>query len=158
MGTHYRGTATEVRALDAYVKLMRCADSVQGGLERALAAAGVSEGQFGILEVILHLGPMSPTDLRRRVFRSGGNVTMVTDNLEKRGLVERRRDDKDRRRLTVHLTPEGRRVVKRLFAPHLARIVSVFSNLSTAEQEELARICKKLGLAAAQASQGDATS
>jgi MarR family 2-MHQ and catechol resistance regulon transcriptional repressor len=154
VGTHYRGTAADVRALNAYIKLLRCSDSVQAGLERALDAAGLSEGQFGILEVLLHLGPMSPTELRRRVFRSGGNVTMVTDNLEKRGFVERRRDEKDRRRLTVHLTQEGRRVITRLFAPHVARIVSVFSKLSAAEQNELARLCKKLGLAAAQANPG----
>ena len=154
MGTHFRGTAAEVRALNAYIKLMRCGDSVQAGLERALDASGLSEGQFGILEVLLHLGPKSPTELRRTVFRSGGNVTMVTDNLEKRGLVERRRDEKDRRRLTVHLTQQGRRVITRLFLPHVARIVSVFSHLAAAEQNELARLCKKLGLAAAQADTG----
>ena len=154
MGTHYRGTAAEVRALNAYIKLMRCGDSIQAGLERALDGAGRSEGQFGILEVLLHLGPMSPTELRRRVFRSGGNVTMVTDNLEKRGFVERRRDQKDRRRLTVHLTQEGRRIITKLFSPHVARIVSVFSNLSVVEQNELARLCKKLGLAAAKADTG----
>lgn len=148
MGTHYRGSVPEVRALNTYIKLMRCTDTLQGGLERALECEGFSEGQFGILEVLLHLGAMSPTDLRRRVFRSGGNVTMVTDNLEKRGLVERRRDETDRRRLTIHLTAEGRKTIKRLFAPHLARIVTAFSHLSVAEQDDLARLCKKLGCAA----------
>lgn len=154
MGTHYRGTAAEVRALNAFIKLMRCGDSVQTVLERALDSAGLSEGQFGILEVLLHLGPMSPTELCRRVFRSGGNVTMVTDNLEKRGFVERRRDENDRRRLTVHLTQEGRRFITKLFPPHVAHIVSLFSNLSAPEQNELARLCKKLGLAAAETDTG----
>lgn len=149
MATNYSGSVAEERALDVYVKLMRCADSVQGGLERALEAAGVSEGQFGMLETLFHLGPMSPTELRRKLFRSGGNVTMVLDNLEKRGWVERRRDAGDRRRLAVHLTAEGRKVIKRLWAPHVARIVCALEPLTASEQDELARLCKKLGCAAA---------
>ena len=149
MGTHYKGTAAERRALDAYIKLSRCTDSVQARLERALEAAGVSEGQFGILEALLHLGPLSPGDLRRKIFRSGGNVTMVLDNLERRGLVVRRRAEHDRRCITVNLTPEGRRLIKKLFRPHVAWIVHVFSSLPAAEQEQLGALCKKLGLAVA---------
>src|SRR5262245_61964055 len=148
MGTDRRRAAAEALALDAYVKLMRCADTVQGGLERALERVGVSEGQFGVLEALLHLGPMAATELRRKVFRSGGNVTMVMDNLEKRGYLRRRRVQDDRRRLSVSLTPEGERAIKRLFPPHAARIAEVFSNLASDEQSELARLCKKLGLAA----------
>src|SRR5262245_63072798 len=106
MGTHRRSTPAEARALDAYIKLMRCADTVQGGLERTLERVGVSEGQFGVLEALLHLGPMSATELRRKVFRSGGNVTMVMDNLEKRGYLRRDRDQDDRRRATVNMPDE----------------------------------------------------
>lgn len=147
MGTRYRGSPRAVRALDAYIKLMRCSGTVQAGLERALEAEGVSEGQFGILEVLLHLGPLGPSELRRKVFRSGGNVTMVLDNLDTRGWIERRRDPGDRRRLVVHLTPEGRKTIARLFPPHVARIVAAFAPLSTREIEELSRLCRKLGRA-----------
>jgi MarR family transcriptional regulator, 2-MHQ and catechol-resistance regulon repressor len=145
MGTHYRGSSTAIRALDAYIKLMRCSGTVQAGLERALEGEGLSEGQFGILEVLLHLGPMGPSEVRRKVFRSGGNVTLVLDNLEKRGWIERRRDPGDRRRLEIHLTADGRRTIKRLFPPHVARIVAAFAPLPATEQEELSRLCKKLG-------------
>lgn len=149
MGTHYKGTAAERRALDAYIKLSRCTDSVQARLERALEAAGVSEGQFGTLEALLHLGPLSPGELRRKMFRSGGNVTMVLDNLERRGLVERQRNENDRRCFIVRLTPDGRRLIKKLFRPHVAWILEAFSTLPVAEQEQLAALCKKLGLAVA---------
>ena len=148
MGTHYRGSVAEVRALNAFIKLMRCVDTVQGGLERSLEDSGVSEGQFGVMEALLHLGPMYPTDLRRKVFRSGGHLTMVMDNLEKRGYLVRRREKADRRRVKVSLTPEGRRAIKRLFPPHVARITEAFSSLAPQEQDELGRLCKKLGLAA----------
>lgn len=151
MGTHHRGTREEVRALNAYITLMRAAGSVQGALDPALAASGLTESQFGILEEILHLGPLSPCDLGRKGFQSGGNVTVVLDNLERRGLVERRRDVADRRRVTVHLTAPGRRLVKAVFPDQVRRIVAAMSHLEPSEQDELARLAKKLGLAVREA-------
>src|SRR5687768_3696589 len=92
MGTHYKGTKAEVRALDAYIKLMRSVDAIQVGIERNLAAAGITDGQLGVLEALLHLGPLCQRDLGVKLFYTGGNVTMIVDNLEKRGFVERVRD------------------------------------------------------------------
>jgi MarR family 2-MHQ and catechol resistance regulon transcriptional repressor len=146
MGTHYRGRPTEVQALNAYIKLMRASDSVAAALERRLARLGLTEGQLGVLEVLLHLGPRSQREIGHRLFRSDGNVVMVLDNLERRGLVRRQRDREDRRRVIVRLTPEGRRLIDRVFPGHVAAIVAIFSVLSSAEREQLGRLCKTLGL------------
>lgn len=146
MATHYRGTAAEERALDAYVKLERAGESVRSVLYRGLEADGVTESQFGVLEILLHLGPLCPGDISRKLFRSGGNVTVVLDNLARRGFVERRPDPKDRRRVGVRLTKEGRATIRRLFPRHLERIVASFSALTAEEQDSLARLCRKLGL------------
>lgn len=51
-------TAGEVAALDAYIKLMRAADSVTARLEPVMGSAGLTVGQFGTLEALLHLGPL----------------------------------------------------------------------------------------------------
>lgn len=145
MATHFRGTAAERRAADSYVKLMRAAASVGLRLERHLASLGLTENQFGVLEILLHLGPRAPGELKAKLLTTGGNITLVLDNLQKRGLVERRPDPTDRRRLTVHLTPEGLKTVKRTFPAHLARIVEEMSALTAAEQEALGRLCRQLG-------------
>jgi MarR family 2-MHQ and catechol resistance regulon transcriptional repressor len=76
---------------------------------------------------------------------SGGNITTVVDNLERRRLVRRERGD-DRRNVTVHLTPEGRRLISKVFPAHAAAIAEAFSALTGPEQEELARLTRKLGL------------
>ena len=55
VGTHYRGGAAEVRALDALIKLVRCTSSLQTRLEVGLREAGFTPTQFGVLEAILHL-------------------------------------------------------------------------------------------------------
>lgn len=58
MPTHHIGPPGEVAALDAYIKLMRAADSVTARLEPVMGSAGLTVGQFGTLEALLHLGPL----------------------------------------------------------------------------------------------------
>ena len=101
MPTHYRGRPDEVAALDAYIKLMRAADSVTARLEPVMASAGLTLGQFGTLEALLHLGPLCQRDLGRKLLRSDGNITVVVNNLAHRGLVRRVRRRDDRRFVTV---------------------------------------------------------
>ncbi len=145
MGTHYKGTKNELRALDAYIKLMRAAGSVTSRLNPHLVAAGLTASQFGALEALFHLGPMCQRDLGDKLLTSSGNVTMVVDNLEKRWLVKRRREGEDRRFVTVHLTEKGRRLIGEILPGHVAAIVEDMSTLSEREQEELDRLCRKLG-------------
>jgi MarR family 2-MHQ and catechol resistance regulon transcriptional repressor len=146
MGTHYQGSPEAVAALDAYIKLIRAAESVLGRVFRR-TRSGVTNSQLGVLEALLHLGPLCQRDLGSRLLKSGGNVTLVIDNLEKRALVERRRDQKDRRRISVHLTPEGDRLIREVFPRHVRSIVAEMSPLSGAEQAELGRLCRRLGRA-----------
>lgn len=149
MGTHYRGARDEVRALDAYVKLLRAAGTVGGRIASDLRKLSLTESQFGILEMLLHLGPLRQCDIGTKLLISRANVTLVVDQLADRGWVRRERDAADRRSNVVHLTAEGRRRIERLFPGHARRIAALLSALSASEQEALGRLCRKLGLAAA---------
>ena len=146
MGTHYAGRPAETRALDAYIKLTRAVSSVESRLSAGPANAGLTPTQLGVLEALLHLGPLGQRTLGDKLLTSGGNVSMVSDNLERRGLVRRERRDDDRRNVTVHLTADGRRLIGKIFPGHVRAIVEAFSALSPAEQETLGRLAKKLGL------------
>ena len=149
MGTHYQGTKAEVRALDAYIKLLRASDSIVGRLGQNLRAEDeLTLSQFGVLEALLHLGPMCQRDLGAKILKSSGNVTMVVDNLEKRGLAKRQRGAADRRMVEVHLTRAGRALIARIFPRHAAQITAEMGRLSAAEQEQLGALCRKLGLRA----------
>ncbi|HEU4753262.1 MAG TPA: MarR family transcriptional regulator, partial [Armatimonadota bacterium] len=109
MPTRYQGSEEEVRALDAWIKLLRCTESLVGRQSARLAEQGLTVSQFGALEALLHLGPLCQRELGEKLLKSSGNITMVVDNLERRGLVRRERSAEDRRYITVHLTPEGER-------------------------------------------------
>ena len=63
MPLHFRGTKEERRAAEAYVKLVRCANAVSRRLGDHLRKWDLSENQFGALEAVWHLGPLSPTVL-----------------------------------------------------------------------------------------------
>jgi MarR family 2-MHQ and catechol resistance regulon transcriptional repressor len=145
MGTRHQGSEDEVRALNAFIKLMRATDSVGARLSGVLAEARLTEGQFGVLETLYHLGPLHPCELAAKLLRSGGNLTLVIDNLERNGLVRRERSTQDRRYVTIHLTPQGRALIAELFPRHAAAIAREMGVLSAAEQEELGRLCRKLG-------------
>lgn len=147
MGTHHEGPPREVRALDTYIKLTRASESVNALLMSRLSAEKLTISQFGTLEALFHLGPMCQKAIGEKLLKSGGNVTLVVDNLEKRGLVQRVRNADDRRFITVDLTPAGRALIERVFPAHVQRIVDAFASLSPAEQDQLGALCKKLGLA-----------
>src|SRR5579863_1152188 len=145
MPTHFAGCEDTVRALNAYINLVRASDSLLSKVGVHLESEGVTPGQFAVLEALLHLGPMCQHALAAKLLRSGGNMTLVVDNLEKQGWVKRVRQEKDRRMVQIHLTPKGKRLITRIFPEHAKAIAQVMSELTPAEQEELRRIARKLG-------------
>ncbi len=147
MGTRYQGTAEEARALNTYIKLMRAADSVTARIHRHLAPTGLTLSQLGVLDALFHLGPLCQRDLAQKLLKTGGNITLVIDNLEKRALVKRERQTADRRFVLVSLTEQGQQLFSAIFPRHVAAIVQEMGQLTAAEQEALARLCRQLGRA-----------
>ena len=90
MPTHFKGREETIRALNAYVNLIRASDSVAARMGQQIEQSGLTMGQFGVLEALLHLGPMCQYAIGEKLLRSGGNVTLVIDNLEKARLGEAR--------------------------------------------------------------------
>lgn len=149
MPTCHKGTVEETTALNAFIKLVRGANSVQAALSMPmLRDFGLTESQFGVLEALHHLGPLAQGQLCQKILKSGSNVTTVVDNLERDGLVRRVRDEDDRRVQVVNLTERGRELIARAFPAHLARITTLLGTLAPDEQHELGRLCAKLGRAA----------
>lgn len=146
MGTHYQGSIKEVRALDNYIKLTRASESLNARVHQHLSNYEISSSQFAVLEVLKHLGPQCQKDLGKKLLKTGGNVVMIIDNLEKRNLVKRDRRGNDRRYVTVKLTHKGQKLIDEIFPKHVKNIVKEFNILKIKEQEELGRLCRKIGL------------
>lgn len=145
MGSRYRGPKSEARALSAIINLVRAGESVMGRLNGQFAGLAITQSQFSVLDAIFHLGPLSQRELGEKIFRTSGNVTMVVDNLERGGMVRRERDPGDRRRVAVRLTAKGKNTIRELLPRRVAAIRDEMAALTVAEQDELRRLCRKLG-------------
>lgn len=146
MGSRYRGTKEEVRALSAYITLMRAADSLTDRTHAGLERRGLTASQLGVLEALHHCGAMCQSALAGKLLRSGASITVMLDHLESRGLVARVRSREDRRFVTVGLSAKGKALIERIFPEHAREITSAFKTLSAAEQEQLRVLCRKLGV------------
>jgi MarR family 2-MHQ and catechol resistance regulon transcriptional repressor len=145
MPTHYQGTPQETLALNTFIKLTRATDSLLSRLSQRKTWGELTASQFGVLETLYHLGPMRQGEICAKQLKSGGNITLVVDNLRKRDLVRRERDENDRRAVVVSLTRAGKTLIERLLPAHVADIVEQMNVLTTEEQETLGRLCRILG-------------
>lgn len=145
MPTHYQGTEQEILALNTFIKLTRATDSLLARLSRRGTLGELTLRQLGVLESLHHLGPLRQGQISAKLLKSGGNITLVVDNLEKRGLVQRQRDAEDRRAVVVSLTAAGQELISGIFPAHVADIVAEMSALTAEEQQTLGRLCRKLG-------------
>ena len=148
MGTRHRGPRREIRALNAYIALSRAAETVTARTQAEVVKAGLSEGQFGVLEALYHLGPLCAAELAKKVLRSRGNLTLVVVNLERAGLIARTTRAEDRRYRTVTLTAKGRRLISGMFPRHARLIARTLGARTPKEQNDLRRLCRKLGKSA----------
>lgn len=136
---------SQERALRLWIALARCYATYARAVSCKVAAYGLTTPQFGILEALYHLGPLSLGDLAGKLLVTGGNVTYVMDRLEEQGLVVRERSPVDRRIIQAKLTEKGHAVMAEVFPGHGDFIEELSSSLSEHEQEELRSLLKKLG-------------
>ncbi len=146
MTTQSQETKRKRIALTSYIKLARATESVTNRICKHLTDSNLTQSQFGALEALYHLGPLSQGEIAQKILKSSGNITMVIDNLEKRGLVKRKRNQEDRRVLIIHLTAKGKRLISDIFPQHAANIVEEMNVLTQTEQKQLGNLCRKLGL------------
>lgn len=84
------------------------------------------------------------SELSQRLMVTGGNVTGITDGLEKEGLVVREIDPADRRVSRVKLTPEGQRQFRRMAAEHEQWVIGLFDGMSMKHKNQLVELLGEL--------------
>lgn len=134
-------------ALDLWIKLARSFSTFNRRTGESIASFGLTMPQFAVVECLGHLGELTIGELCEKNLVSGGNMTVVVDNLAKEGLVTRVRDTEDRRVVRAKLTLKGDKLFQKTFPPHAKYIADLASVLTASEQTELARLLRKLGLA-----------
>jgi MarR family transcriptional regulator, 2-MHQ and catechol-resistance regulon repressor len=132
-------------ALRLWVTLARSYQTFTRVVSSRVLESGLTIPQFGILEALYHLGPLSLGELAEKLLVTGGNVTYVMDRLEEHGLVYRQRSDLDRRVVEARLTDQGRALIERTFPDHARFLGRMVEHLDPTEQEALRELLKRLG-------------
>ncbi len=135
--------------LKLIIALSRCVQSVNRREMTLIQGAGLTMPQFGVLDLLYHKGDHKICDILERTLSTGGNMTVIIDNLEKMGFVSRTDDTVDRRVKIISLTKEGQKLMTSLFPKHMENLEDVLSPLNAGEKKQLIELAKKLGKGAA---------
>ncbi len=137
---------SEELSLRLWIALARCYSTVAREVASRVAEYGLTTPQFGVLEALYHLGPLSLGELAEKLLVTGGNITYVMDRLERDGLVERDRSGPDRRVVTARLTPAGETLIRDVFPGHASFIHELTEELSEDEKRVARKLLKRWGL------------
>jgi MarR family transcriptional regulator, 2-MHQ and catechol-resistance regulon repressor len=110
-----------------------------------IAETGLGLSDFGVLELLLHKGPMPVNALGPMVDLTPGSISIAVDRLVAKGLVSRVESAEDRRVRIVALTSRGKDLIASAFREHSGQMKRVFSELSPDELRSLEVALKKVG-------------
>jgi MarR family 2-MHQ and catechol resistance regulon transcriptional repressor len=132
-----------------WVVLARAYGSIAAYVEQIVAEEGIGLSDFMVLEVLLHKGSMTISEIGEKVLLAAPSMTSAIDRLEKLEYVVRKSSKEDRRIRFVELTAKGRRFISALYERHAKSLESAAGVLSQAEKNALRDSLKKLGMEAA---------
>lgn len=139
IGLEARATADDHAALKLWLRLLACSTQIETEIRQRLRARfGITLSRFDYLAQ-LHRHPegLRMNALSRYLMVTGGNITGLTDELEKEGYVRRVASPADRRAFLLTLTPEGRGRFERMAAEHEGWIIELMGGLKAADRRTL---------------------
>lgn len=153
LGLEARVTEEDHQSLRLWLRLMSCTNQVQTEIRRRLRLQfGMSLARFDYLaQLHRHPDGLSMRALSNELMVTGGNVTGLTNELEKEGWVVRELDPADRRSFRLRLTASGRATFEQIATVHESWVVSMFSGLRVADRQQLVDLLGQLRLGVAKA-------
>ena len=128
-------------------RISRLSRLIDRHLARNFMNYGIDDWMYDVLATLRRSGEpheLSPGDLVRHTMVTTGAMTNRIDRLAERGLVERRHDEVDRRRIVVRLTPKGLELVDRIAPDHYQCESDLLNALDQRDCDRLAQILRVL--------------
>jgi DNA-binding MarR family transcriptional regulator len=146
MDMEARGHSEHPEALRLWLRLLTCTQLIEKQVRTQLRTQFDTTLPRFDLMAQLERSPegLKMNELSRRMMVTGGNVTGITDQLVREGLVERMNVEGDRRAYFIRLTPLGRTAFDEMAREHEGWIVSAFEALSARELASLHRLLGKV--------------
>lgn len=132
--------------LKCVIALNRTINTVNKRSIENFRSYGLTMNQFAVLEVLYHKGELRIKDIMEKILSTGGNMTVVIQNLERDGYIEKCQDPKDSRASLIKITKQGEEVMKCIFPKHLVILNDQFHLLQDEEKQQLITLLKKIGV------------
>jgi len=163
IGHEGRAATTNHAAVKTWLRLLSCTTQIETEIRRRLRLHfDMTLPRFDYLAQLHRFHQEQPEGLRmsalsRYLMVTGGNVTSLTDELEKSGHVTRQVDPQDRRSTRIALTPRGKRAFERVAEEHERWVIELLSGLADSEGEQLHALLGRLRLSLTRRLQDDKT-
>ncbi len=140
---HYHVSTYHAQSSVGYL-MKRAHSLMMDTMEPLFAEHGFSFVQYVILSWLRDGIAVNPKDICAQYRHDSGALTRVIDNLAERGLLERVRRDRDRRKVELQLTPAGRDAIESLIPLVVDKLNLALTDFSETEVQELLRLLIKL--------------
>ena len=146
IGLEGRMATDDHQSLKVWLRLLSCSTQIETEIRKRLRAEfGMTLARFDYLaQLQRHPGGLRMRALSRYLMVTGGNVTGLTDELEKEGLVERLVEPEDGRSYRVSLTKKGSKLFGKIAAVHEAWVVAIFAGMSLRQKAQLQDLLGRL--------------
>jgi len=142
--------ARSARGTDhVWLVMMKAMRALNRYASAGIEDTGLGLSDFGVLELLLHKGPLPVNAIGPMVDLTPGSISIAVDRLVAKGLVSRVESAEDRRVRIVALTLPGKDLIVPAFRKHSGQMKKVFSELSPEELRSLEVALKKVGKRAA---------
>jgi DNA-binding MarR family transcriptional regulator len=124
--------------------LRRISRAVDVYSRRLSATYNLTAPQLVCLRTLALSEARTPSQLAKEAALSQATVTGILDRLERRGLVHRHRDEKDRRKVILEVSEQGRELMQAAPPPLQERFASRLAELPEAQQKEIDRVLRRI--------------
>ncbi|HOO74172.1 MAG: MarR family transcriptional regulator [Thermotogae bacterium] len=131
--------------LKSFVVLSKAYLTVNKKQLKTIKKGGLTLSQFSVLEVLYHKGEMKIGEIIEKTLFTGGNMTVIIENLTKQKLVEKIICQTDKRSVYVKITESGIKIIEAIMPEHVNNISDIFDVLTETEKSILISLLKKLG-------------
>ena len=126
------------------IGIMRASNLLVGDLKKTLKNYPINATEFSVMECLYGKCEKSIQEIRDRILLASGSATYVVDNLEKKGYVNRKVSQKDKRVTYIKLTKIGENLMDDIFPIHKINTKKIFDDLTEEELDTLKEILKKI--------------
>ena len=141
-------SAEDLSGVHVWLVLWKCFRSMFAYARQNLSLVGLGESEFGILEVLLHKGPLPVNTIGPLVYLTSGSISVAVDRLQAKAYVTRQNDAEDRRKIVVVLTSKGQKLITEAFRDHAAAMEKAFEGFSSSQRSQLLNYLRRLGKSA----------